>query len=231
MNKKFKLHHKDSFNDYADDITITIDDNWECPMCGKGVNPTFIDGLYIEPLSPRESNEVFLVLRCHDCEENYVSRYQQNFRYGEDCWEYIESMPNYPQPIHVPPDIKELSPKFCEIYRQCVFAYSNPSLKGLTGVGLRKSIEFLIKDYLIKMEHQDKNTIIQLDLGKCIEKFNGDMKILAKASTWIGNDETHYFRKNPTYDTEDLFDFICALVDDMHNQIVTKKANQLTSKK
>lgn len=41
---------------------------------------------------------------------------------------------------------------------------------------------------------------------------NGKIKHLAMASAWIGNDETHYERKQQEYNVDDLIEFINAIV-------------------
>ena len=125
----------------------------------------------------------------------------------------------------------KLSPEFVSIYNQSIEAESNSITQGLAGLGFRKSLEFLIKDYLIKYKHQNKNTIINLDLGKCVDKLDDDLKDIAKASVWIGNDEIHYFRKNPEYDTETLKAFINCLVLEIDMEYSKKKAKELIHKK
>ena len=51
-------------------------------------------------------------------------------------------------------------------------------------------------------------------LSKCITNYvdNEKIKTLAKASAWIGNDETHYVRKHQDYNVQDLKRFIKATV-------------------
>lgn len=53
-----------------------------------------------------------------------------------------------------------------------------------------------------------------LMLGKCITDYidNEKIKTLAKASAWLGNDETHYVRKHQNYNVQDLKRFIKATV-------------------
>ena len=86
-------------------------------------------------------------------------------------------------------NINELSPTFVSLYNQASVAETNIQIYGLAGIGYRKSLEYLIKDYLIKIKHQDKDTIIKMDLGNCVNKLEGQIKTIAKASIWIGNDE------------------------------------------
>jgi hypothetical protein len=70
----------------------------------------------------------------------------------------------------------------------------------------RKSVEFLIKDYLIKNRPNDKATIEAIMLGPCIENYVADSRIkeIAKRATWLGNDETHYKRRWIDKDLADL---------------------------
>ena len=52
-----------------------------------------------------------------------------------------------------------------------------------------------------------------MHLGDCIKLIdNPKIQALAKASTWLGNDETHYVRKHTDRDIEDLERFLNSLV-------------------
>ena len=63
----------------------------------------------------------------------------------------------------------------------------------MVGIGYRKALEFLVKDYLIQIQEEDSETIKRLELGKCINKMSDEkIQILAKGATWLGNDETLY---------------------------------------
>ena len=81
------------------------------------------------------------------------------------------------------------------------------------------------------MKHQDKDTIIKMDLCNCVNKLDDKMKTISKASIWIGNDETHYFRKNPEYDIEDLKSFINVFINYIEFDFAINKANNLVNKK
>ena len=67
-------------------------------------------------------------------------------------------------------------------------------------------MEFLIKDYLIKKSSEKEKEIKKKSLGDCIKELidNTRIKEIAKRATWLGNDETHYFRKWEDKDLEDL---------------------------
>ena len=64
--------------------------------------------------------------------------------------------------------ISELSPNFCEIYNQAYIA-EQTNLMQICGTGYRKSLEFLIKDYLISITPEDQHeTIRNKFLNNCI---------------------------------------------------------------
>lgn len=110
-------------------------------------------------------------------------------------------------------EISMLTPKFIEIYQQAEKA-ENSGLTELCGIGYRKALEFLVKDYAISNHPNSKEQIESFMLGKCITDYidNEKIKTLAKASAWLGNDETHYVRKHQNYNVQDLKRFIKATV-------------------
>ena len=75
-------------------------------------------------------------------------------------------------------------------------------------------MEFLVKDYAISSHPKCQEQIESSLLSKCITDYidNEKIKTLAKASAWIGNDETHYVRKHQDYNVQDLKRFIKATV-------------------
>ncbi len=101
--------------------------------------------------------------------------------------------------------INNTSLKFTEIYNQANEAESL-NLDELAGMGYRKSIEFLIKDYCISKQPDKEEEIKAKLLGKCIDDHvnNGNIKEIVKRAVWIGNDETHYVRRWETKDINDL---------------------------
>lgn len=58
-----------------------------------------------------------------------------------------------------------------------------------------------------------------------------EIKKLAKASSWLGNDETHTFKKWEDYDIENLKNFINSIVGYISFKIQTKKAQSLLDSK
>jgi len=69
----------------------------------------------------------------------------------------------------------------------------------ICGVGYRKSLEFLIKDYLIGRAPEGEGQAAAVEaikkkfLGTCIKEDieDANIKLVAQRATWLGNDETH----------------------------------------
>lgn len=98
-------------------------------------------------------------------------------------------------------------------------------LSQIMGVGYRKALEFLIKDYLISL-HPDKDASIKAKLlGRCISDDINDIKIksVAERATWIGNDETHYVRKWEDKDVSHLKALIDLCLHWIEAEISTRK--------
>ena len=87
-------------------------------------------------------------------------------------------------------------------------------LTELCGIGYRKALEFLVKDYAISNHPEFKEQIESFPLSKCITDYidNEKIKTLAKASTWLGNDATHYVKIHESYGINDLKTFVHAFV-------------------
>jgi hypothetical protein len=121
--------------------------------------------------------------------------------------------------------IQEVSPKFCEIYDQAHKA-EGFSLLQVCGVGYRKALEFLIKDYLIKKHPEDEAAIKAKPLGRCIDDDVEDpkTKAVAKRATWLGNDETHYQRLWIDKDLSDLKTLITLVLYWIEAEHLTEEA-------
>ncbi|MGX5485233.1 hypothetical protein ACWKS0_19040 [Bacillus cereus] len=104
-----------------------------------------------------------------------------------------------------PPEIEQASRSFIEIYHQSERAESE-GLSHIAGMGYRKALEFLIKDYLINTQGQNRDDIENKFLGRCINENISEQRIkdAANRASWLGNDETHYVRKWVNKDVEDL---------------------------
>jgi hypothetical protein len=95
------------------------------------------------------------------------------------------------------PEIKAVSPRFVEIYEQAVRA-KMMGLDELVGIGYRKALEFLIKDYLIRTQPDNETEIREASLGQCIKVYIPDSRLqkAANRTARLGNNETHYERRD-----------------------------------
>jgi hypothetical protein len=121
----------------------------------------------------------------------------------------------------------QVSPLFEVIYNQA-FAAEQQGLLEICGVGYRKALEFLIKDYAIKNNTGKKDHIEKLLLGQVIEKYVSDDKIknVAKRAVWLGNDETHYIRKWEGKNLSDLKRLIDLTVHWIEMEELTKSFSE-----
>ncbi|CAM4463867.1 DUF4145 domain-containing protein [Paenibacillus xylanexedens] len=117
----------------------------------------------------------------------------------------------------------DLSPNFIKIYNQAAAAELG-ELTEICGAGYRKSLEFLIKDYLIHLEPQKEVEIQSKLLGHCISGITDhDIKTCAQRATWLGNDETHYIRKWEDKDLNDLKILIDLTVNWITNKLLMER--------
>jgi len=109
--------------------------------------------------------------------------------------------------------IVRISPDFVSVFQEAEEADLR-NLKLICGPGYRKALEFLIKDYVIKLDPGKADEIKKLPLGKCISDFVKNDKInkIAARAVWLGNDETHYLRKWEGKDLQDLKNLIALTV-------------------
>lgn len=175
-----------------------------CPICHKQMVPMTIAG-YALP-----SGDVEFLLRCANvkCQHVFIADCHEEstpHQSGRKTYSLVGVKPQTANPSSFPPIINETSPTFVEIYGQAMKAESE-NLDQLVGVGLRKALEFLVKDYLIGQHPNKKNEIEKTMLGPCIADNVDDsrLKQCAQRAAWLGNDETHYVRKWTNKDVSDL---------------------------
>lgn len=136
--------------------------------------------------------------------------------------------------VKIPKNISQFSSDFVNIFNQAMEAEQN-ELDQLAGMGYRKAVEFLITDYLLVNVQNEEDAIWikspKTTLSNKIDKLpNERIKKLAKAISFIGNDETHYTRRHPEYDIDNLKAFIKALLSDFENELILEEAEKLIDK-
>ncbi|QAS52820.1 DUF4145 domain-containing protein [Halobacillus litoralis] len=191
---------------------ITVPD--VCPVCHKSVTPEIHYSLSY-------GQESQILFRCpnNNCNNFFIGKFIGNDLIGIGPKEYkgreFES------------DIEELSPLFTNIYNQALKAEAD-NLDQIAGLGYRKSLEFLIKDYLIKHLEKDEEKTRKKPLSQCLNQDveNDSLKDIANRASWIGNDEAHYTRKWVDKDVTDLKNLIEVTLHFILMEILTSKYKQ-----
>ncbi len=174
-----------------------------CPICHHALQPIHI----LDSLAGRTIGiGIFLemVFQCprNECFRLFIARYkcrsmpERITRDRKPTFEFQHVLPFTLKGPDLPQEIKELSPNFVETYGQAAAA-EQYGLNQIAGVGYRKALEFLIKDYCIT-RHPDKAEEIKgAWLATCIKNYVDDAntKLCAERAAWLGNDETHYVRR------------------------------------
>lgn len=196
----------------------------QCPVCHRSVQPTLLAARGRLPPAPQSAE---LVYQCTSltCQAVFIARYNLVGRSaGHYAGAFLSSVPATPMPEVFPSEILALSPNFVLVYNQAKEAETR-LLDQISGMGFRKALEFLIKDYC-KVERPNDATAIEATLlGTCINNYVSDVHIkeCAKRAAWLGNDETHYIRKWTTKDINDLKMLVKLTVNWIHSVTLTRQ--------
>lgn len=222
-------------NVQGQNLTVSAPDF--CPHCNKNIAPILcayatninnFDSIYTH--AQFELSTIFL---CPNCEKSIFARYVMikqaaaplgSFYYREDTrFIYPYTAPK----IEISNKIEEFYPDFYNVYIQAVKA-ENIGLTDICGMGFRKSVEILVKQYLINQNSSLKDKILAESLSQSINRIeNPKIKTLALSAVWLGNDETHIIRKFTNYDINDMKDFISALCHLISLDITFEKATSM----
>ncbi|MGG4344368.1 hypothetical protein [Paenibacillus lautus] len=192
-----------------------------CPHCNRDVSAVIVTVCVINKF------RVEIIYRCprSQCKRTYIGSF-----YGENTKVFIKAAvyPDYKTIVEkeFQPLVKEISPSFVEIYNQALRA-EQLNLEHISGMGYRKALEFLIKDYVLSSNPESKNVIEdhKTTLNKVIKEFIMDARIIQTATraAWLGNDETHYVRKWNNKDISDLKILIDLVVHWVSMEKLTKQ--------
>lgn len=222
---KKTIYNCESLNDDISKKNLEIEYPSVCPMCHKSGDPSYLSSYYID--DEHTYPNLFVHFFCHNCEKTFLGNYHIGPYHGLTELMGFEPISRVEE-REFPKHIKDLSPDFCNIYNQA-YASQQYRLNDISGMAYRKALEFLVKDYAIFLHPDDKEAIIKALLSQCINNYidNGKIKHLAMASAWIGNDETHYERKQQEYNVDDLIEFINAIVSFIDFDISAMNAERM----
>lgn len=219
------LKFGNTINSYA------INEPDECPLCHVSIKP---EKIHIHPYWSNRKKYAAAMYMCTHCSMVFCTLYEcidsSTSLNGRSLYlskllyigptRYIEQ--SFDQ------SIAQLSPQFVKIFNQAKAAESS-SLDEIAGIGYRKALEFLVKDYCIHLHPEKEQDIKETPLSRCIRDYIdiSQIQTLAERATWIGNDETHYIRKHEDRDVTDMKRFIDAMVHFISMTLIVEDASTI----
>lgn len=206
-----------------------------CPRCGTTFNgeiiaarnSTVCRSSYRNPFSDLVT--LYALHYCPACENAFMGVYHGVER---DPLELKEIFPLKSKQVTFSQGIVDFSPNFVEIYNEAYDAECQ-GLTNICGMGYRKALEFLVKDFLTHKSPEEKDEIVKAPLATLINNRieNDKLKALASRTTWLGNDETHYYRLHENRDLQDMKKFLHAFVTFLDAELALDDALTIESKK
>jgi len=180
----------------------------KCPACDQGGTPVYHLSYFVSQETSETGAVIEVIYHCPfiKCNRLYIARYQKQIPRWSDGVYRLKStyVLNLVDIEAFPDSIEKISKVFSQIYNQAKIAEEN-GLNQICGAGYRRALEFLVKDYLIGKFPDKKEQIIKKLLGEAIKMIDDSrIKKCAERATWLGNDETHYYRKWEEKDLNDL---------------------------
>lgn len=205
----------------------------ECPFCHSKCVVEFEYGYFSENENFEEC--FYGVYKCpaYQCGRKFVTEYIIHFHQSELYNNrFLSGTPNIPK---WPPVILELFSgfledskepelsKFISTYMQSIMA-ENHGLNEIAGMGYRKAIEYLVKDVAARDFPEKKEEIKKFFLKDVINNFyTGEIKELLERATWLGNDQSHYFKLFEEYDVNTIKELIELIVSELDTAYRKKK--------
>ena len=173
------------YSDICDDNyheSVTFDEVEECPICKHSIKPSKLHGEIIR--DGIRASRLALLYYCSHCHNVFIAQYSDKASVKvKDSVAYTKLdfvSPNNFKKTTFEKCINDLSSTFVKIYNQSSQAESE-GLNEIAGIGYRKALEFLIKDFLIWQQPDKKETFKTTPLGSCINNFieNPQLKTVA----------------------------------------------------
>ena len=227
--KQIKAAQAVRLPDRTNPLTVRYKSDNICHRCRISANDLVIDSYY--SVDADDIYHVFLLEYCPACLGISIAEY-----YTRKAYRVLDVTDKIP--IHFPtaviytkfdPHIAALSPSFVELYHQSEAAEQR-KCTDICGMGYRKALEFLVKDYLVHKSPDKRPETEKSLLGAAIQSIeNEHIKSLAKAASWLGNDECHYVRKHTSHDVEDMKHFILVLANFLVSELTFEEAKAFTN--
>lgn len=204
--------------------TYRAEDPNNCPICHITIEPVRMFTHF-----DNESNKLISIWRCtsKDCKKVFGVLHSEEIEKYFKIESYLNKIPQgpiWPEPIKnlkngktIGTD-KEDQSKFNEAYSQSLEAELT-GLDEIAGMGYRKAIEYLVKDWAIQNYPEEKENIQRAWLGAVVDHYyDGDLKDILQRATWLGNDQVHYNRLFEEFDISILKELIGLIVVELDRQ-------------
>lgn len=203
----------------------------ECPICHYHISPVHLDSKSIN--FEDEEQKIYSCFACPHCKNLFstltpiTEAFPTSFgtirciaRFDSRTSSLTPFKPSIPE---LPKNLKQDAfSKFQAVYKDTCAADSY-GLFEVAGMGYRKCIEFLIKDFLL-LTHPEKQEEIcnpKTSLMSLINKLITDPELqeMAQKTTWLANDETHYTRIHTDTDLNYVRDFFFIVLDEVNRNL------------
>ncbi|NLD33196.1 MAG: hypothetical protein GX662_13230 [Trichococcus flocculiformis] len=222
----FRINPNDSKDIFEDNCIVDV--KTICPHCNMTGRQEPITGA----MNTRE-NVLAITTECLSCNKLSTHEYfcVETYR-GTFETHYRNTYPNFSENINIPEKVKQEYPDFLKILNQSQQA-EETNLNELAGMGYRKALEFFVKEYVTKNldEGKEKELILSEPLGETIKRLENPMlQRISKASSWLGNDQTHMVQKHPDYGIEDIKKYIKVMTNLVEAEYVADQVGVLLNK-
>lgn len=190
----------DTFGFMGDSCNVLMPD--ECPICHYGMDMVNNWRNYHDiHEDDQQSFSVFSIHSCPHCHNGFVIQHKMHIIDDVIIEQSQSTFPSNVASLKQEDKINIISPRFYTIYSQCLKA-KQENLIDIYGMGYRKALETLVKDYAIYKAPENEESIKADSLHHCIEVYfnDSDAKTALMACKWLGNNETHYVNDNTDED-------------------------------
>lgn len=194
-----------------------------CPHCHVANQPESLFYYHDTNLS-----KLISVWRCNfnKCKKIFVISHKND--HGTYIFERalngLPKGPVWPEPILNLKDgqtigsAEEKESKFIKTYLQSLESEANGHDE-ISGMGYRKAIEYLVKDWAIQTHPTAKEKILGQWLSAVIQEyFSGDLKDILERATWLGNDQIHYNKLFEDYNISHLKELISLIMVELDRE-------------
>lgn len=182
-----------------------------CPRCHNAIAENILNASRF--FDTTDTPRLSVLYQCNNCFMPFISIYVEIENSSSSRrYELIDVGPRNIKRHVFDESILSISPRFAEIYNQAYEAEQR-NLAEVCGLAYGKALEFLVKDYAISKNESEQDSIANMPLAKCIEKYieHPKVKTLATRCAWLRNDQAHYVVKHEALSLDDLKNLLNAV--------------------